>query len=224
MKLQKKVTESKEKYKEAGASGGKSCLVSEPLEYVFGANRKDCIRGYSSRTSKKQAQMAAIAFSAIQNRDSQNEKKLNRIETEVSDLGGQVGSLTSKVDILHLLKANVSAPESSTNPPRRVTTCPEKGSTTHSVGGSHPAGGSHRNLDNEEIASTAVTSGQVELLNNKGKIIALWSIHQGEFVHCKKLKPTERKVYVEEVYDQAAVLWDALQGDSYYFLKQLPLE
>ncbi|KAI3845247.1 hypothetical protein MKW98_009313, partial [Papaver atlanticum] len=214
----KKVTEAKEKYKEAGESGGKSFLVSEPLEDVFGANRKDCIRGYSSRTSKKQDQMAAIAFFALQNRESQNEKKHNRIETEVSDLGGQVGSLTSKVDeILHLLKAHVSAPASSANLPRRVTLILEKGSTTH------PAGGSHRNLDNEEIAYIAVTSGQVELLNNKVKIVALGSIHQGEFVHCKMMKPTERKIYVEEVYDQVVVLWDAPQGDSYYFLKHLPL-
>ncbi|KAI3953073.1 hypothetical protein MKW98_020268, partial [Papaver atlanticum] len=196
----KKVTKGKEKYKEAGASGGKS------------SNRKDCIRGYSSRTSKKQAQMAAIAFSVLQNRESQNEKRLNRIETEVSDLGGQMGSLTSKVDvILHLLKDNVSAPASSANPPRRVTPSPEKGSTSQPVGGSHHAGGSHRNLDNEEIASIAVTAGKVELLNNKGEVVALGSIHQGDYVHCKKLKQTERKVYVEEVFDQGAVLWDPPQ-------------
>ncbi|KAI3832943.1 hypothetical protein MKW98_025827 [Papaver atlanticum] len=76
----KKVMEAKAKYKQAGASGGKICLISEPLEDVFGANRKDCIRGHSSRTSKKQAQMAAVAFSALQNRDSQKEQKLNNIE------------------------------------------------------------------------------------------------------------------------------------------------
>ncbi|KAI3937454.1 hypothetical protein MKW98_018753 [Papaver atlanticum] len=129
MKIQKQVTEAKDKYKETGASGSKSCLISEPLEDVFGANRKDCIRGYSSRMSKKQAEMAAA--------------------------------------LLHLMKANVSAPESSTNPPRRVTPSPEKGSTTHPVGGRH-------HVLEEEIVS-------------------------------------------------ATILWDAPQGDNYFFLKQLPL-
>ncbi|RZC66481.1 hypothetical protein C5167_010171 [Papaver somniferum] len=214
----KKVMEAKEKYKQAGASGGKSCVISDPLEDVFGANRKDCIRGHSSRTSKKQARIAAVAFFALQNRDSQKEQKLNKIETDVSILGGQLGSLSTKVDaLLHLLKPNVSAPSSSSNPYRRVTPSPEKGSNTHHIGGTHRA------MDNEEIASAGVTYDQVELLNNKGEVVALGSVREGDILHCKTLKPTEKKVFVEYVYDQAAVLWDAPQRDDYFFFRQLPL-
>ncbi|KAI3905902.1 hypothetical protein MKW98_030477 [Papaver atlanticum] len=228
MKLQKKVSEAKAKRQEAGTSGSKSTVVSEVLEDVFGANRKDGIRGYSSSMSKKQAQVAAVAYSVLQTRQSQNEEKMNTIQTEVTSLGsrmggveGAVGSLNGKVDaILQLLRANGPAPESTSNTPRTVTPSPEKGSTTY------PAGGSHRVLDNEEIGSCVVRSGQVELLNNRRQVVALGSIKGGsddEYVHCVKVMPNERNVYVEEVYDQTAVIWDPPQGDGYHFLKQLPL-
>ncbi|KAI3917638.1 hypothetical protein MKW98_021400 [Papaver atlanticum] len=131
--------------------------------------------------------------------------------------------MNGKVDaILQLLRANNwSAPESTTNTPRTVTPSPEKGSTTY------PVGGTHRVLDNEEIVSRVVRSGQVELLNNRGQVVALGSIKDGsaddEYVHCVKVMPNERKVYVEEVYDQSAAIWDPPQGDGYHLLKQLPL-
>ncbi|RZC50358.1 hypothetical protein C5167_018784 [Papaver somniferum] len=78
----KKVLEAKAKRQEAGTSGSKSTVVSEELEDVFGANRKDGVRGYSSSVSKKQAQVAAVAYSALQTRQSQNEWQFNSMLTD----------------------------------------------------------------------------------------------------------------------------------------------
>lgn len=45
----------------------------------------------------------------------------------------------------------------------------------------------------------------------------------GDIVHTKKLKPNERKVYIEHVYEQTAFVWDPPQGDGWCTLSQLSL-
>ncbi|KAI3856596.1 hypothetical protein MKW98_024484, partial [Papaver atlanticum] len=196
----KKVTEAKQRNRERRASGRTDeYMVSEELDEVFGHNRKDGIRGYSSNASKKQAEMAAIACSALQKRDTVNEARLDSIQSEVGHLASKMaafqGDMGSKFDALG----------------------PEKGSTSY-------LGGVNGRVPGIEVsASNAHATGPVELLDNGGRVVALGSIARGDIVHHKKVKPNERKVYIEQVYEQAAIIWDAPQGDGWCTLSQVPL-
>ncbi|KAI3896739.1 hypothetical protein MKW98_009592, partial [Papaver atlanticum] len=78
----KKVSEAKAKRQEAGTSGGKSTVISEVLEDVFGANRKYGI---------------SVACSALQTRQSKNEEKINTIQTEVTSLGFIMGGVEGAI-------------------------------------------------------------------------------------------------------------------------------
>ncbi|RZC59525.1 hypothetical protein C5167_006823 [Papaver somniferum] len=48
-------------------------------------------------------------------------------------------------------------------------------------------------------------------------------LEEQHYVHCRKVKPTEKRVYVEEVHDQSALVWGGPQGDYVKFLKDLEL-
>ncbi|MCL7028754.1 hypothetical protein MKW94_011866 [Papaver nudicaule] len=209
--MQSLVTQAKEKKKETGESN--TSLVSPALEDVFGSTRKDGIRGYSSSVSKKHGEIAAIMKSALQKQDTLNEIRLQQIESQVGML---VGNLTSTV--LNFLKSNGRGTPVD-------TVSPEKGST------SFPGGQRRRLPENEPVSASVsrvestnrVQSGQVELLNNKGKVVALGVIDGGGSIHGRPIKPNERKVYIEEVFEQKALIWDAPQGDDWAFLSQIPL-
>lgn len=77
--------------------------------------------------------------------------------------------------------------------------------------------------ENELSAINGPQAGQVELLNNAGEAVALGFIERGDVCHGRKVKPHEKKVYIEEVYEQTAVIWDGPQGDGFYTLSQIPL-
>lgn len=70
------------------------------------------------------------------------------------------------------------------------------------------------------------SSDRVELLDNRGKVVASGVVESGvngEFCHFRKVKPTEKKIFIKEVYDQSAVVWDGPQGNGFHYLRQLLL-
>ncbi|MCL7036517.1 hypothetical protein MKW94_004288, partial [Papaver nudicaule] len=177
-------------------------------EQVFGRKGKEGIRGYSSHVSKKQGVIAEIAQSVINRREAENEMRLNSIQSEVSQVAGQVTAVATKVDAIlnHLMKNAKGSANAFDSPAISVDTpSPEKGST--SVVGGHIG----------RLCS------QVELLDNKGKVVALGTLDGETNCHGRQVKPHERKVYIEKIYDQTAVVWDGPQGDVYHTLSQLPL-
>ncbi|KAL6581305.1 hypothetical protein OROMI_007228 [Orobanche minor] len=209
---------------------GESCsgLVSPALEEVFGRTRKDGIRGYSSSVSKKQAEMAAITKSALKKKDTISEEILNTIEGVVGMLvgtvdavQGQVGLVNNKFDILMdwLKKQGGSVMPLD-------TPSPEKGSTSFTgvQKGRVQETEKQTSASTDRVESTnRVRFEQVELLNNMGKVVASGVIDGGGVVHDRKVKKNERKVYIEEVFDQKALIWDGPQGDDWVSLSQIPV-
>ncbi|MCL7027149.1 hypothetical protein MKW94_030040, partial [Papaver nudicaule] len=211
------ITQAKEKNKEMGETS--TSLVSPVLEDVFGCTRKDGIRGYSSSVSKKHGKIAAIMKSALRIQETLNQIRLNAIESQVGMLVGNLSSVQGQVGstILNLLKSNGRGTPVD-------TISPEKGST------SFPGGQKRRLPENEVSASVSrvestnrAHSGQVELLNNKGKVVALGVIDGHNAIHGRAIKPNERKVYIEEVFEQTSLIWVDLQGDYWVFLSHIPL-
>ncbi|MCL7043759.1 hypothetical protein MKW94_026620 [Papaver nudicaule] len=261
----KQVTAAKQRNEEQGASGSNSSLVISPeLDEVFGGKRKEGIRGYSSHVSKKQGVIAALAEAAIHRRKTKNETRLDTIQSEVSQVAGQVSDLIPKVDaILHYLMKSVKGSANAFDSPAVSvdTPSPEKGSTSavsgengstnSAVGGqksTNPTVGVGKGSASAVVGrkvSTSVVRGlttnrrydddfwpkssighkvnQVELLDNRGKVVALGTLDGETICHGRAVKPHERKVYIEEIYDMKAVVWDGPQGDAYYTLSQLPL-
>lgn len=91
-------------------------------------NRKDGVRGYSSNVSKKRAEMAVIACSALKKRDTQNDARLDTIQSEVGVLANKVAALHGDA-ILQILKVNNGSTAA-----RVGTPSPEKGSTCYPSG------------------------------------------------------------------------------------------
>ncbi|KAI3920131.1 hypothetical protein MKW98_001387 [Papaver atlanticum] len=203
-----------------GDPSSSSNVVSAELEEVFGRKRSGGIRGYSSHMSKKQVGMAAIAHYALQQRDNENALKLNKIEADVGFMGGkligiegELGSLGSAVkEMLNCMKHKTP-----TSSARVGTPILEKWSNSH-LGHQHD-----QSLDHADSVTNEPLSLHVQLLDNKRRVVASGCIVAGDYVHCRKVKPTEKRVYVEEVHDPSALVWDGPQGDDVNFLKDLEL-
>ncbi|XP_026399916.1 uncharacterized protein LOC113295804 isoform X2 [Papaver somniferum] len=215
-----KVSGAVERNKGKGDQSSSSNVVSAELEEVFGRKRSGGIRGYSSHMSKKQVGMAAIAHYALQQRDNENALKLNKIEADVGFMGGKLigiegeyGSLGSALkEMLNCMKRKTP-----TSPSRVGTPSPEKGSNSH-LG--HQL---DQSLDHADSVTNEPPSLHVQLLDNRRRVVASGCIIAGDYVHCRKVKPLEKKVYVKEVHDQSALVCDGPQGDDVNFFKDLEL-
>ncbi|XP_026454074.1 uncharacterized protein LOC113355436 [Papaver somniferum] len=164
------------------------------------------IRGYSSHMSKKQVETAVIGVAALQQRDDKNALKLSKIEGELGSLGSAVK------ENLNCLKR-----KEPTSSARVGTPSPEKGS--NSLFG-HPSDDS---LDHADSLINETPSLQVEMLDNRGKVVASGCIVGGDIFHSRKVMPTEKRVLIEEVHDQSALVWDAPQGNGWVHLRDLEM-
>ncbi|KAI3920746.1 hypothetical protein MKW98_005572, partial [Papaver atlanticum] len=166
--MQNKVSEAYERNKAKGKHPSSSNVISDELE-VFIKKQNGGIRGYSSHMSKKQVEMAAIGAVALHQRDDENALKLSKIKGELGSLGSAVKEI--------LTCPKCKEPTSST---RVGTPNPEKGS--NSLLG-HP---SDDNLDHADSLSNESPSLQVEMLDNRGKVVASGCIAGGDYCHSKK--------------------------------------
>ncbi|KAI3917704.1 hypothetical protein MKW98_021466 [Papaver atlanticum] len=156
--------------------------------------------------SNKQVEMAAIGAASLHQRDDENALKLSKIEGEFGSLGSAVK------EILTCLKC-----KEPTSSDRVGTSSPKKGS--NSLLG-HP---SNDSLDHADSLSNESPSLQVEMLDNSGKVIASGCIAGGDYCHSRKVMPTEKRVLIEEVHDQSALVWDAPQGNGWVHLRDLEI-
>ncbi|XP_026392858.1 uncharacterized protein LOC113288118 [Papaver somniferum] len=201
-----KVSEVYERNKAKGKHPSTSNVISDELEEMFGKKQNGGIRGYSSHMSKKQVEMAAIGVAALHQIDDENALKLSKIEAELGSLGSAVK------EILNCMKR-----KQPTSSARVGTPSPEK--RFNSLFG-HPSDDS---LDHADSLSNETPSLQVEMLDNRGKVVASECIAGGDICHSRKVMPTEKRVLIEQVHDQSALVWDAPQGNGWVHLRDLEM-
>ncbi|XP_026433027.1 uncharacterized protein LOC113330429 [Papaver somniferum] len=126
---------------------------------------------------------------------------------------GELGSLGSAVkEMLNCMKRKTPTSSSRVGTPN-----PEKGFN------SHLGNQLDQSLDHADSVTNEPPSLDVQLLDNRRRVVASGCIVAGDYVHCRNVKPTEKRVYVEEVHNQSALVWDGPQGDDVNFLKDLEL-